>query len=92
MFRWASETLESVSRRKEFLRYVQEGFLQEQQRYHEDSEADLERVKKLLQERRERLQSLIEEGENKVRSDIETARAAVKEKLDDITQFIDRYK
>lgn len=92
MFRWASDTLESVSRRKEFLRYVQEGFLREQKRYHEESEADAERIRSLLQERKERLQSLIEDGENKVRSDIESAKASFRETLDDISRFMDRYK
>ena len=91
MFRWASETLESVSRGKEFIRDVQEGFIQEQQRYHEDSEADIERVKKLIGESMEKLQSSIEEGQNRVRSDIESAKAVVKERLDDISQFFDRY-
>ena len=92
MFRWASETLESVSRRKEFLRYVQEGFLQEQQRYHEESEADAERIRRLLTERRERLQMIIEDGQSKVRSDFESTKDALRETLDSISRFIDRYK
>ena len=92
MFRWASETLESVSRRKEFLRYVQEGFLREQQRYHEESEADAERVKRLLSERREQLQSIIEDGESKVLSEFESTKDTLMEKLDSISRFIDRYK
>ena len=92
MFRWASETLESVSRRKEFLRYVQEGFLREQQRYHEESEADAERIRSLLKERKERLQGLLEDGENRVRSDLRSAKVSFREKLDDISRFMDRYK
>ena len=92
MFRWASDTLENVSRRKEFLRYVQEGFLMEQQRYHEESESDAEKIKRLLQERSERLQRLIRENGEKVRSEIESARDSFRETLDDISRFIDRYK
>ena len=80
-----------IRRGKEFIRDVQEGFIQEQQRYHEDSEADIERVKKLIGESMEKLQSSIEEGQNRVRSDIESAKAVVKERLDDISQFFDRY-
>ncbi|MBO6014757.1 MAG: glycosyltransferase [Oscillospiraceae bacterium] len=91
MFRWASETLESVSRRKEFLRYVQEGFLQEQEYFHAQSEADTERVKRAIEEKRAQLLSELEESQNRVRSGIEETRTVLKEKLDDITQFFDRY-
>lgn len=91
LFRWASETMENVSRRKEFIQNVQSGFVEEQQRYHEDSEADMEKMKKLIQQSRYKLQSSIEDSQNKVRTEIESAKAAVKEKLDDISQFFDRY-
>ena len=91
MFRWASETLESVSRRKEFLRYVQEGFLQEQEHFHAQSEADAERVKKAIEEKRAQLLSGLEESQNRMKSGLEETRTALKEKLDDVTQFFDRY-
>ncbi len=91
MFRWASETLESVSRRKEFLRYVQEGFRQEQEYFHAQSEADAERVRKTIEEKRTRLRSEIEENQNRMKAGLEETRTALKEKLEDITQFFDRY-
>ena len=91
MFRWASETLENVSRRKEFLRYVQEGFLQEQEHFHAQSEADAERVRKAIEEKRARLLSGLEESQNRMKSEFEETRTVLKEKLDDITQFFDRY-
>ena len=91
MFRWASETLESVSRRKEMLRYIQEGFLQEQEYFHAQSEADADRVRKAIEEKRALLLSSLEESQNKVRSDLEETRSALKEKLDEFSQFLDRY-
>lgn len=91
MFRMMSSALAGISRRKETVRFVQEGFLQEQQRYHEDSDADVEKMKKVLREGREKLQDSVTDTQNRMRSEIESAKETVKEKLDDLTQFLDRY-
>ena len=83
MFRWASETLESVSRRKEFLRYVQEGFLQEQEYFHAQSEADAERVRKSIEEGRAKLRSELEASQNRFRTELEASQNRLRTELEE---------